>query len=95
MESETVQAIVYAQFAEYRVDFRFVNQGAAQTVTLGFPFLVTVSGGDDNAPVAFQAWQDGRPLAVTIGKAASTDDLAQPGSMGYYLHQATFPPGRP
>jgi len=93
MESETVQAIVYAQFAEYRVDFKFVNQGKAQTVTLGFPFLVTVSGDDGNAPVAFQAWQDGRPLAVTIGKAASTDDLAQPNSMGYYLHQATFPPG--
>ena len=93
MESETVQAIVYAQFAEYRVDFKFVNQGKAQTVTLGFPFLVTVPGDDGNAPVAFQAWQDGRPLAVTLGKAASTDDLAQPGRMGYYLHQATFPPG--
>jgi len=38
MESETVQAICYRDYAEYRVDFLFVNSGPAEHVTLGFPF---------------------------------------------------------
>ena len=87
MQSETVQAICYRGFAEYRVDFLFVNTGPAQTLMLGFPFA-TDPEGDSSGPVAFRAWQDGKPLHVALGQG-------QPDSyQGYYLHQATFPTGR-
>ena len=88
MESETVQAIVYRLFAEYRADFRFVNTGPAQTLMLGFPFALDDPEGSGAGPVAFRAWQDGKPLPVTLGQG-QVDGSPQ----GYYLHQATFPPG--
>ncbi len=96
MEAETVQAVCYREFAEYRVDFRFVNQGDAQTVRLGFPFVVTVTDqfGMGNAPIAFRAWQDGEPLAVTLGRGVSQEDLMSSNApLGYYLHEATLPKG--
>ena len=43
MAAETVQAVCFGDFAEYRVDFRFVNEGKARTVKLGFPFTATDS----------------------------------------------------
>ncbi|MBW6468688.1 MAG: hypothetical protein K0B85_05980, partial [Coriobacteriia bacterium] len=38
LEAETVQVIAYRRFAAYRVDFKFVNEGPAKTLLLGFPF---------------------------------------------------------
>ena len=97
MEAETVQAVCYREFAEYRVDFTFTNVGEPQTVKLGFPFEITASGsmGMGNPPVAFRAWQDGKPLAVTLGRGVSQDDLMSgDNAPGYYLHEATFPRGK-
>lgn len=97
MESETVQAVCYREFAEYRVDFTFVNEGEPQTVKLGFPFAITSAGemGMGEPPVAFRAWQDGRPLAVTLGREVSQDDLmTSDDAPGYFLHEATFPRGK-
>ncbi len=88
MESETVQAICYRLFAEYRVDFLFVNAGPAQTLMLGFPFALDDPEGSGAGPVAFRAWQDGKPLPVSLGQGQVNGS-----SQGYYLHQATFPPG--
>jgi hypothetical protein len=102
MDSETVQAICYRNFAEYRVDFKFVNDGSSQTLELGFSSaditppneavtpdaLVLAQGG---APVALRAWQDGRPLKVTRGEGK--DLVLSPAWVGYYLHTATFPHG--
>ena len=96
LEAETVQAVCYREFAEYRVDFRFVNEGEEQTLRLGFPFVVTVTDkfGMGNAPVAFRAWQDGAPLAVALGRGVSQDDLMSGNApLGYYLHEATLPKG--
>jgi hypothetical protein len=90
MESETVQAVLYHSFADYQVDFKFVNDGPEQAVQLGFPFAVTETEGDGNAPVAFRAWQDGKPLTVTLGKGTSGDHDLSGGEIGYYLHEATF-----
>lgn len=87
MASETVQVICYRHFAEYKVDFLFTNTGQAQTLQLGFPFA-TDPEDPGSRPAAFRAWQDGRPLAVSIGKGAA--DSYQ----DYFLHQATFPTGR-
>lgn len=87
MESETVQAICYRGFAEYRVDFLFVNSGAAQTLQLGFPYEVNPEGDSRGGLIGFRAWQDGTPLAVTIGQGPDT-------FLEYYLHQATFPTGK-
>jgi len=94
MEGETVQVICCRDFAEYRIAFRFVNQGEPQTVQLGFPFVVTKSDFMGTAPLGFGVWQDGRPLAVTIGLGVSQEDLlgGDPG-LGYYLHTAVFPSG--
>jgi hypothetical protein len=90
MESETVQAVVYGRFAEYVVDFAFVNSGPEQLVRLGFPF-----GLDDKAaeelPVAlagFLAYQDGKPLEVTLGTG-----MDGPRQTGWFEHEAIFPPG--
>jgi hypothetical protein len=69
LDQETVQAVLYGDFAEYLVEFHFENDGPAQDVMLGFPFAVTADQGSGRTtgPVTgFQAWQDGRPLKVTI-----------------------------
>ena len=92
MESETVQAVCFGGFAEYRAEFHFVNSGEPQTVQLGFPFL-DYSKRFEGQPslVAFRAWQDGVELPVTVGNG---DDPAWPGSeINYYLHAANFPRG--
>jgi hypothetical protein len=88
MEAETVQAIVYRNFAEYRADFLFVNSGPAQTLMLGFPYALDEPDGSAQGPIAFRAWQDGTPLTVTVGEGSTGDSFE-----GYYLHQAAFPPG--
>ena len=92
MQAETVQAVCYRSFAEYRIDFKFVNDGEAQTVKLGFPFEVTVLDEMGSPPVAFRAWQDGKPLTVTLGRSVSWEQLPSD-YLGYYLHEATFPHG--
>ena len=86
LEAETVQAVCFGLFAEYRVDFRFFNDGARRRVTLGFPFTDTVSGEEDTErPFGFQAWQDGRPLSV---RAVAARPGARDGSPGYFQHVA-------
>jgi hypothetical protein len=92
MAAETVQAIAYSRFAEYRVDFRFENSsGATQTVLLGFPFTATDYGPADAvyiAPAGFRAWQDGRPLAAQLVHGHEGAD-----AVDYYTHKAVFRPG--
>ena len=71
MAAETVQSTCFGRFAEYRVDFRFVNEGATQKVKLGFPFTDTVAGErGTERPFGFQAWQDGRASARARGTGA-------------------------
>lgn len=86
MESETVQAVVYRHFAEYRADFLFVNSGAPQTLQLGFPYEVNPEGESRGGLIGFRAWQDGKPLGVTVGKGSVS-------YLEYYVHEATFPTG--
>jgi hypothetical protein len=91
LAAETVQATCFGSFAEYRVDFRFVNDGRARKVKLGFPFTDTVTAvKGTERPFGFQAWQDGRPLAVRAvpGRHANGRPTA-----GYYVHVAFFRPG--
>lgn len=90
MEAETVQAVIYSRFAEYVVDFRFVNSGEPQEVRLGFPFALDDQSPDD-PPVAlagFQAWHDGRRLAVT-----TSTGVDGPVQTGWFEHETTFPAG--
>ena len=89
MDSETVQAILYSRFAEYRVDFNFVNSGAPQRVTLGFPFPAPVGEGDQVPPAAFRAWQDGTPLPVTVVQGKDG-----PIKTDFYTHTVDVPPGK-
>ena len=89
MESETVQVIAYSRFAEYRAEFHFVNSGPQQTVTLGFPFPSPTGEGDSIPPAAFRAWQDGKPLVVTVQKGQDG-----PAPTDFYVHTADFPPGK-
>ena len=57
------------------------------TFVLGFPFATDTE--DQGAhPVAFRAWKDGKPLAVTIGSGSAETYV------GYYVHEATFPTGK-
>jgi hypothetical protein len=88
LAAETVQAVCFGSFAEYRVDFRFVNDGEKRRVKLGFPFTDTVSGKHGSErPFGFQAWQNGRPLTVTAVRARAT---AKGGRNGYFVHEALF-----
>jgi hypothetical protein len=89
MESETVQAILYSRFAEYRADFHFVNSGPQQEVTLGFPFPLPSGEGDQVPPAAFRAWQDGRALTVSVVKGKDG-----PTPTNFYAHTVDFPPGK-
>lgn len=92
LDAETVQAVCFGSFAEYRVDFRFVNDGPARRVRLGFPFSAVVDSehGTDR-PFGFQAWQGGRPLPVRIvGAAGHASGRSQ---AGYFVHSARFPHG--
>ncbi len=91
LEAETVQAVVFGSLAEYRVDFRFINDGEHQEVVLGFPFSGPSSVENRWDVYAFRAWRDGKPLAVELAVPAS-DDSETPVN-GYYLHRAVFPPG--
>jgi hypothetical protein len=89
MDTETVQAICFGGFAEFRVDFRFVNEGAARRVRLGFPFRFGGNGEEQiDPPVGFQAWQGTRPLRVTVLRNG-----LRYGGGGYYVHQAVFTHG--
>ena len=94
MAAETVQAICYSRFAEYKVDFRFENTSATTTtVLLGFPFRApyyepVVPPDRYFAPGGFRAWQDGRPLAVALAHGHESGD-----NVDYYTHTAIFPPG--
>jgi len=90
MESETVQAIAYNGFAEYVVDFKFVNSGAAEKVRLGFPFDIDDKSSETPgiALGGFQAWQGDTPLKVT-----PTTGFDGPFESGWYEHEATFPTG--
>jgi len=91
MEAETVQAVVYQGFAEYVVDFAFLNSGPEQEVRLGFPFGLDDKSGD-RPPLAlagFLAYQGDEPLEVTL-----TTGRDGPYTTGWFEHTATFPPGR-
>jgi hypothetical protein len=90
MAAETVQAVCFGDFAEYRVVFRFVNDGKARKVKLGFPFTDTVTEHGTERPVGFQAWQNGRPLTVRAVKVRSRREGA---TAGYFIHEAVFPHG--
>jgi hypothetical protein len=89
LASETVQAVCFGDFAEYRIDFRFINEGKKRKVKLGFPFEDTESE-NANRPVGFQAWQNGRPLAV---KALKARNRPRGSANGYFVHTAVFPHG--
>jgi hypothetical protein len=102
MESETVQAICYRNFAEYLVEFKFVNEGPPQTLQLGFSSAAVMppeavgtqevtSQAQWGGPVALRAWQEGKPLQVTFGQGK--DPMESSAWVGYYLHTATFPHG--
>jgi len=90
MAAETVQAICYSRFAEYKIDFVFDNSKAStQTVVLGFPFAGPWDSDDYYHPAAgFQAWQDGRPLTVTLKHGSEAEEPTD-----FYTHTAVFPPG--
>ncbi len=93
LDAETVQAVCFGSFAEYRVDFRFVNDGPARTVRLGFPFSSTVaSERGPERPIGFQAWQGNRPLAVRAVAVGRLGAGRPP--RGYFVHRARFPHGR-
>lgn len=89
MEAETVQGIVYNGYAHVRVDFKFVNRGEPQTLTLGFPFALELTGGDVPNPstgvAGFQAWVDGSRIPVRY--SAGRDGRYK---VGYYTHDVTF-----
>lgn len=89
MEAETIQAIVYDNYAHYRVDFKFVNTGVAKTLKLGFPFQTPSTEWNELGAVAgFQAWVDGSriPVAYETGTDGSI-------KVGYYTHSVTFKRG--
>lgn len=89
--AETVQATCFRSFVEYRVDFRFVNEGRARSVKLGFPFnYADRREYASEPPVGFQAWQDGRPLRVRVVPANPADRESK---NAYFVHRARFAPG--
>jgi hypothetical protein len=91
LDAETVQATCFGEFVEYRVDFRFVNEGAARTLRLGFPFdYADYRENDSEPPVGFQAWQDGEPLVVRVVPARPGDG---PATDGYFVHETRLPHG--
>ncbi len=56
---------------------------------------MTILDSTGTALVALRACQDGEPLAVTLGRDVGQQDLVNGNeSLCYYLHEATFPPGR-
>lgn len=96
MAAETVQAVCFSRFAEYKIDFRFENSSpTTQSVLLGFPFDAPYYQPpfqpEDRyvAPAGFHAWENGRPLAVKLVHAEQDDGE----HVDYYTHRAVFPPG--
>jgi hypothetical protein len=90
MAAETVQVILYGDFAEYRVDFRFENSGPLQLIKLGFPFPLPYEGEENATPAAaFRAWKGETPLAVTYQEVTAKSGART----AYFLHEAEFPTG--
>lgn len=96
MDSEAVQVICLADYALYRIDFKFTNRtGGAKRVKLGFPFPDFDNEQEANlgeSPGGFLAWLNGRPLAVRQEKGVDTDGEAEWGVV-WFTHEADFPPG--
>lgn len=89
LDSEVVQVLVYQRFAAYRVDFKFINDGAEKTLKLGFPFPQgTEEGSPHIPPVSVRAWQDGKPLQIARESGIDNGDLVE-----WWTHQVTFAPG--
>ena len=63
LDAETVQATCFGNFAEYRVDFRLVNEGEARKVMLGFPFQRRESDPEDQPQ-----WPVGSRPGKTVGR---------------------------
>lgn len=88
MEAETVQSVVYNGYAHVRVDFKFVNSGEPQTLTLGFPFALSDEPSVPSGIAGFQAWVDGH--RIPVGYETGADGAKK---VGYYTHQVTFKRG--
>ncbi|MDO8916027.1 MAG: hypothetical protein Q7W16_08105 [Coriobacteriia bacterium] len=90
MDAETVQVLLFGDFAEYRVDFRFENSGPPQLIKLGFPFPLPFEGEENATPAAaFRAWKGETPLVVTYQEVTAKSGAR----IAYYLHEAEFPTG--
>jgi hypothetical protein len=87
LAEETVQAVLYRSFAEFRIDLRFVNEGDSQSVRLGFPYATGYGG-----LTAFRLRQNDKELQIEEGWAALGVE-AEVGPVGYYLAKVKFPPG--
>jgi len=95
LAAETVEAVVYGHVAEYRVTFRFENEGAKRTLRLGFPFAA-LENREEGLPYTsirgFRAWREGEPLEVTP-QLLHPESRDYHDTAGYFLHEAVFPPG--
>lgn len=97
LESEAIHIVVHQWFAEFRVDFRFVNDGPAQSVRLGFPFAVPNEEEDQmgTEPAAFRAFTVDRttgrttPLPLEYEQEIGESDQIT----GYWVHEVDFPEG--
>lgn len=87
LAEETVQAVLYRSFAEFRIDLKFVNEGDSQSVRLGFPYATGYGG-----LTAFRLWKNEKELQIEEGRAALGVE-AEVGPVGYYLAKVKFPPG--
>ncbi|MBW6469567.1 MAG: hypothetical protein K0B85_10485 [Coriobacteriia bacterium] len=89
LEAETVQVIAYRRFAAYRVDFKFVNEGPAKKLLLGFPFPQGMEPESPHLPPAsVRAWQGDTPLEVTMVEGTDGEDIVE-----YWTHEVDFPAG--
>lgn len=89
LEAETVQVIAYRRFAAYRVDFKFVNDGPAKTLLLGFPFPQGMEPESPHVPPAsVRAWQGDTPLEVVAQQGTDGVEIVE-----YWTHEVSFPAG--
>lgn len=95
LAAETVEAVVYGHLAEYRVTFRFENEGPKRRLRLGFPFAA-FENREEGLPYTsirgFRAWREGEPLEVTP-QLLHPESRDYHDTAGYFLHEAVFPQG--
>ncbi len=94
MVSAAISADVYYEETRVRCEYLLQNDGAEQSVKLGFPDFVQYQGADAPHLREFRSWADGQALDVTVYNPSSEEWGNAERSERWYVRSLRFAPGQ-